>query len=374
MKVYVEMFLDHNLGDDLFLDTLLTRYPNHDFYLELPLGMELNPYFKKYKNLHQLIIPKTYKNKLKKKILEYTFINTLKRAIKYDIYILIGGSLFEVRNKRELFYRFKQYVKYKVYSIFKLKKILLGVNIGPFYSEKGEKIVREILKGFTSITVRDKKSLNYLSKWKLKKENYRYGSDIIFSNKLNSGEIKENKKMLGISIVNSYWDNEKERYIKKMVEIIKLYLNKDEGNKIKLLGFDGGNLMSDRELIEEIYKLLNKNEQRRVKKIIYFPKISVTDFLNEFHECALILGGRFHSIILALKFKKKLLAINYSNKIKNYLIDINAEDLLIDYKELNKISSKKILDKLENIKLFEITNEYQLMSNKHFEYIDQILK
>lgn len=32
MKIYLDAFLSQNLGDDLFLDILLKRYPNHKFY------------------------------------------------------------------------------------------------------------------------------------------------------------------------------------------------------------------------------------------------------------------------------------------------------------------------------------------------------
>ena len=32
MKIFINAFLEGNLGDDIFVDLLLDRYPNHNFY------------------------------------------------------------------------------------------------------------------------------------------------------------------------------------------------------------------------------------------------------------------------------------------------------------------------------------------------------
>ena len=32
MKIYVDAYLAKNLGDDLFVNILIKRYPNHKFY------------------------------------------------------------------------------------------------------------------------------------------------------------------------------------------------------------------------------------------------------------------------------------------------------------------------------------------------------
>lgn len=372
MKIYIEMFLDHNLGDDLFLDTILTRYSEHNFYLELPPEFELNPYFKKYKNLY--INSKSKKKFLKIKFLRwmYTFFYIIINALKYDSYILVGGSLFEIRNKKDYQRKKFQYLKYKIYKFFKVKRILIGSNLGPFYNSESEELIKKILKIFDGITVRDLKSKKYLKKWEIESSKYSYGSDLIFTNK-NFNEIKEDDTILGISIVNSYIDTEKQKkeYTEILIEIIKLYLGDSSENKVKLLGFDGGIIMSDEKLIEEVYKKLTLEEKQRVTKVIYSPKIKLDKYMEEFLECGQIIGGRFHSVILSLKFNKKVVAINYSDKIKNLLEDINAKEILIEYNELNKISPKSILKKLKNI---VIEKEYFQSSENHFFYSDSILK
>lgn len=377
MKVYVEMFLDHNLGDDLFLDTLLERYPNHDFYIELPIGMELNSYFKKYKNLFYTVTKNTKFNKIKKKILEYTFINTIKRAKKYDVYVLIGGSLFEVRNKRDLHYKQRQYLKYKLQSILGIPRVLLGANLGPFFSEKSEKIIKEILKTFNGVSVRDLKSFNYLKKWHYNSSKYILGSDIIFGNKLLLNiQYKEDKKSLGISIVNSYSDTvyQKQMYTKKIQEIIRVYLSQDKENKVKLLGFDGGIVMSDEEIAKKIYSSLNEEERKRVKIVMYNPKINLYDFLKEFLECEFIVGGRFHSVILSLICKKKFVAVNYSEKIENVLSDLKSEKYLVPYVGIEKYSTTDILNLLKTSEKVVLKEDYKKDSEQHFKFLDKILK
>ena len=48
MKIYLESYLAENFGDDLFIQILLERYPNQNFYA---ISDGFNNYNKKYKNL-----------------------------------------------------------------------------------------------------------------------------------------------------------------------------------------------------------------------------------------------------------------------------------------------------------------------------------
>lgn len=375
MKVYVEMFLDHNLGDDLFLDTLLTRYPNHDFYLDLPSGIELNSYFKKYKNLRTNFSKITKGNRIRNILNRCSFFYYIEQCLKYDTQILIGGSIFEIRNKRNFYGRKIQYLGYKIQKLLKLKKILIGCNLGPFYNKKSENITKKILETFDGISVRELKSFKYLQEWKIDEKRYKYGSDIVFSNKNFCYEIdliKIDEKILGISVVNSYSDTSEEKniYIEKIIKTIKLYLKKDKNNRVKLLGFDGGIVMSDEKIIEEIYDSLTLQEKKRVLKVIYSPEILLDKYMEEFLECGQIIGGRFHSVVLALKYNKKIVAINYSNKIKNLLEDIEVKEILVEYNELSKVSPENILNKLKKVSMDE---KYVKNSERHFYYSDMIL-
>ena len=96
--------------------------------------------------------------------------------------------------------------------------------------------------------------------------------------------------------------------------------------------------------------------------------------MKEFLECSKIIGGRFHSIVLALKYNKKVLAINYSDKIKYLLEDIGLINNLIEYKELKNYSVINMLEKLEKSENTTITSQYLDSSNNHFYYSDIILR
>lgn len=78
-KVFIMAYARENVGDDLFIITLLERYKDIDFYIEIK-EMSFAKAFKDYTNL--TIIEKGNEN----------FENKI--AEQYDAYIYIGGSIF----------------------------------------------------------------------------------------------------------------------------------------------------------------------------------------------------------------------------------------------------------------------------------------
>ena len=78
-KILVFAYLRNNVGDDLFVVELLTRYPNHIFYINV-LEEKYGKPFKKYKNA---IIQKVDEENFNGIEIE-----------SYDGFVYIGGSIF----------------------------------------------------------------------------------------------------------------------------------------------------------------------------------------------------------------------------------------------------------------------------------------
>ena len=86
MKIYVDAYFAKNLGDDLFVNILTKRYPNHKFYA---IAENEKGYSKD--NL------KVYSNKYFFKVLKKFQLEKY-LANRYDTVVTIGGSMFMEKN------------------------------------------------------------------------------------------------------------------------------------------------------------------------------------------------------------------------------------------------------------------------------------
>lgn len=81
MQIYVNAYLEKNLGDDLFLKILVDRYKNHKFYA-------ISNTYSSKNNLQ------IYKNTLKMKILNKLGLKEKVYIDSKDISVSIGGSMY----------------------------------------------------------------------------------------------------------------------------------------------------------------------------------------------------------------------------------------------------------------------------------------
>ena len=111
MKVFINAFLEGNLGDDIFVDLLLDRYPNHNFYT---LSSDYLP----TKNL------KVFSNEFFIKVIRKLSLKSL-FANRCDLSVTIGGSMF-MEQKGDATRNF---------SLGKKPYYIMGINFGPYKSQ-----------------------------------------------------------------------------------------------------------------------------------------------------------------------------------------------------------------------------------------------
>lgn len=299
-KIYLNAYLDLNIGDDLMVIHLIENFPNYEFGLYSENESFKVP-FKNYQNL--------------------TFLdsNSKKEFMEISDYILyLGGSIYQIKTNRILLSFIKRLYFLKKSKRKGVKVITLGANFGPYNSNFSEKIVKKILSLHDLIVVRDSDSFEVIKHL----PNTYKSNDIVYDIDIKPhlkrlGETDEGlNQNIGVSIYNSIdpkFDNELLR--NNYIEYINHILSLDNTKKIKLFSFNSG-MEDDSKMASEI---LNRISNERVVSIVYNGDIS--NFLQELSSCETILATRFHSAILSDILGIPFYALSYSNKMTDYLSD-----------------------------------------------------
>lgn len=323
MNVLITAYIANNLGDDLFIYWLCTKYDKHNFYI-------IND--KKYN-----IFP----------ICNLKFIDKNYNFSKdfFDYQIFIGGSIFMQSNNKSIFKQFKNDISKKINDI---PNFIIGANFGPFKNYLFLVLYKKWFKTFKKIIFRDFYSYNL---FKLK--NMDWAPDIVFN--LNFPKLVHDK-MLAISVIK--FDNRtglghynEMLYYNKIRELIIFYMNLDF--KINLFCFCKE--QKDDLAANEILEVFSNETKNKIKITVYDGNIQL--FMNDFLKSSFVIGSRFHSIILALNSNIPIFPICYNlkhiNALKAYNFLGNFSDIqnfhkkdicYIDYNRtiFNNINIKKI--------------------------------
>ena len=356
-KVFLKCICYSNLGDDLFIKTLCSRYSNN-FYFSVSKKCNTDFYLK---NLRLIKLSSLVYKCLRKFEKLAKSINPLDKFIlnKCDIIVSIGGSIFMENKTGKVYYPSEWYLKVnKPYYI-------VGANIGPVYSDKYIEDVRKVLRNSVDSCLRDEYSYNICKDL----SNVRYAPDIIFSLPVKK-YINNEENTVIFSLIDSYKKSVQmknpnpENYEKLIIDLIHFYQEKKF--KIKLFSFckDEG----DEDAINRIYEQLS--DKNNVSK--YFYTGNIEEALDVFSKSKVVIGTRFHANVLGLIMNKVVIPIIYNDKTKNLLVDINFKGVIYDINDLNNynglnLDSKKISYRCDVSKQVK-------ESEKHFQKLDSILK
>lgn len=335
-KIFVDIYLAFNLGDDLFLDILANKYPDTEFTVNY-VGNNYDSFISNYSNVRRR------KYNLKDKVLQKIKIkNTLTDyktiAENYDGIVFIGGSIFRDEEYHEELYkdRMKLILEFKVLN----KPIfVLGANFGPYKSEKFISDYRKFFQMCTDVCFRDKFSYDLFNDM----DNVRYAPDIVFQ--LDVDKYKKNikKDIIGFSIIDVKHKDSlgcyEEEYIESNVRAIERFI--DEGYCCCLMSFckkEGD--------FNAIKKILSKMRMTsRSKVIIYEYNGKLYEAINKISEFKLFVSARFHGNILSQLLRVPVLPVIYSFKTENMLKDINLDSIMIKMNDLKMLEDKEVMKK-----------------------------
>lgn len=344
-KVYLKGYLYFNLGDDLFFHIITKRYENVRFMSLTRFNYNIGKNIK-FVNYNKIkIIDKIIKLfSFKKSNFESSLIKN------NDMVVLIGGSMF-IENHSN--YSNGLFSDNKDYYI-------LGSNFGPYKTNSFYKQYANIFSKAKDVCFRDKYSYNLFKNI----PNIRMASDIAFSLDLSDINIvSEHKVIISIVDVSKKFGNDiKEKYIEKIVDMIKLF--KQKNYSVTLMSFC--KYEGDENAIKEI--ISNSNE----KVDTYFYNGNIKQALEILGRCEIIVGTRFHANILGLIMNKTIIPIAYSDKTINVLNDIGFKGKIFDIRDMESFDVSNITD---NDLSYKLDVSLQVKdSEKHFQELDKILK
>ncbi|MCH5210973.1 MAG: polysaccharide pyruvyl transferase family protein [Oscillospiraceae bacterium] len=318
MKIFLDGYSDHNLGDDLMLFLAAERLSEHEIYIG---GNMPN-------------IENAYKTNAKS---------------GFDCYLKITGSGFKIYNNLGILYRMRDMARERRYA---KTRAALGCNISGFINSAAEKTIRANLRQYDFITVRDSVSFDYIKKNipSVKCEQY---PDIVFSLPDKMIPDVPCEKLLGISVMRGadygHLARVADRYIEKT------------GNGVLLLCFDTGK-ENDVSAAEEIYRL---SQRQNMIEIIKYETVS--GMLSEMKRCGVILGMRFHSCVLSARMNIPFVPIVRSDKadaLLPYVRDIHAPE---------GFDLENVLESILNAGSPDFPAEVFIDAKKHLESFNKFL-
>ena len=279
-KVFILAYSKVNLGDDLFVDILVNKYKNVQFFTRAI--QEKTYIYNKNANLH---------------FKDYTLEDLAQISAKeFDAIGYIGGSIFMERAGG-------------VERIKKLNAIAINCkqnnvpfffissNFGPYKSIEYKREVQKLMRNITDICFRDKQSYETFNKYK----SVRYAPDVVFSyNRL----TRVKKDNVGISVLNFKYRKELKFYQRKYYEVLKNSMINyiKQGKTVTLFSFC--EYEGDEDSIDLIISELPPRYASKVQVERYRGKLD--DFIKKYASMEYFLCSRFHSMVLSAVFKQKV--------------------------------------------------------------------
>lgn len=363
-KVFLHAYMAGNLGDDLMVRILCERYPNTEFLLYAD-----SSYKERYRDLKNV---KVYSpedkiscmvNWLTEKI-KKTDNGMWKLMIKRsECTVHIGGSVF-VQHADD--FKPAYDVDYDLRARSK-KLYVVGANFGPFTHQEYLDAYMELFKKYDGICFRDKYSKNMFEDY----DNIKYAPDVVFNYTMPTR--MENKKQVLFSVISLEERGGKysisqyvEEYYSMLAKMAEYYIK--QGYGVKFVSFCKA--QKDEEAIEIIISRMEEQYRDYASKLYYDMDEKI--IIQAFAESELIVGTRFHSIILGWLAGKKVLPIVYDDKIIHVLEDNNYDF----YIKMNEIIGQNIEEWSEKLIKHEGFYPEKLVqeASEQFIWLDELLR
>lgn len=238
---------------------------------------------------------------------------------------------------------------------------IIGANFGPFKNKYYLHEHKNVFRSAKDVCFRDNYSAGLFSDL----DNVRVAPDIVFGLDVKDYLVKQSKKVF-ISVLNLERRDELkpflEGYERKLAEIIDRYSSCDY--EVVLSSFckaEGDE--------ESVGRVLNMTHGGNVHICRYDGNID--EVLRQISSSEVVIGTRFHAIILGLVFEKKVLPIIYSEKTRNTLNDIGFNGKLIAMHEVSKLDASKLEDYLTK---YDGIDRLRKEAKGHFSQLDEFLR
>jgi len=330
-SMLLQMYLNENFGDDMFLDLIAKRFPKVEFEL---IGNIPQVYVNKYHNVkvYRLNPLRAKLDKLFRYVFHKNIYLDLRQSKNHGV-VILGGSVFMDKPLAKRIY------KTRMNSI-KCGKpfFVIGANFGPAFSQLFVDNYHEFFARCHDVCFRDSISADCFADI----ESVRYQPDVVFNMVKRDEEILRGQ--VGISIIDledgshKTIGNLKSSYEKKMVELIDDILR--GGYCVRLYSFC--NKQGDLRAINRIMGRLSNPNHVNLSSY-YYHDLKLNEFDIDFARNEYIIATRFHSMILGIKNGQKVFPIIYDDKTRSVIKDLNIKNYC-DLKTIDSVTVSQVLE------------------------------
>lgn len=330
-----------NFGDDAILQVLAESLKEIDENFEVT-AISNNP--EKIKQNYGIDSVKRFDFKL-----------IISKMLKTDLFISGGGSLLQdvTSFKSLLYYLFLIFI-----AIFFGKKVYIyAQGIGPINNKWGRILTGFALKRVAVVTVRDKKSQDFLSD--LGVNSVLTGDPVWGINIPEKDEPLLEKSRVNVGIQLRSWSTLSSDKIASIIKALNTCFDVNNTNFILISLQDSLDLETTKEL-EFLMKTINPEMHTNL-----VSDLSVNNAINLISSLDYLVAMRFHAVMVSLKAKVPTMAISYDPKV-----EILSKEFDIPYIKLDDFNQEKLyynLSKMLNDKDTQIERIINILSKKELE-------
>lgn len=315
-----------NVGDDSMLYSLIKEIIDNNPSIRISILFSSSS--------NSPVLPPNSKGKVK--LIKPAFLKVAYEILNSSAVLIGGGThLTEHGDKILSLKRLIRLFLLSIYAKLLGKRIyFLGNGIGPFSTLLGETIAKFTCFLADFITVRDKKSYDYLKKWGYTRTLLSFDFAVLLKEMTDNIKHLKNKKIIGLSVTPffSIYHNNFEKdimLVDKIANILEYCLENEKQTEIHLFIFHGGSRNSDIWITKLLQKRLKKNIQikTRVKIIDYNP--DPIKILAHVGECDIFIGTKYHSLVFAYINNLPMLVINYHPKCQNFAEEVGLPEFAV---------------------------------------------
>lgn len=340
MRILLDAYFDNNFGDDLFADTLLSRYPEALFYAfwkKTPSSV-----LKRAAGFRNLVIlPENC---------------IMQGGWPFDAYVMIGGDVLPDGVDYTSRIACMEHVKKHGGFV-----AMLGFSL---YENYGEKTVRD-LKCMAAladvIVIRDYYSAKRFEGL-VPDADVTAAADMAFA----VPRIKHEKKkdILGIIPRRRLYSPEEEymTYCRGQALLANTYLRQYPTARVRFLAYSTGEY-DDRVTVRDIIAQMGENE-RRIEQVSYEGNIDA--FCTAISECSALIPTRFHGLVFALINRQPFVPVPYEVKLTQLLDELGYMGMRIPYGK--QLTQDEAMQAVEGLWQFGVSLERLQTYEKKAEY------
>lgn len=316
-KLFLYAYDRRNLGDDLFVEHIAGRYPNAQLYIWS--GAENEATYGSIPNLKRIDPDSRLVQLLRK--LRPSLVARYRAWLenRCDAVVYIGGSIFmEYPNWEQICTWWDYEAKNRPFYV-------LGANFGPYHTEAYRQKMEDIFCNCRDVCFRDKYSASLFSGV------VRQAPDILFGYPM--PQVDVNPEQVFLSVIDCEGRDEAhdlsrfdEGYVRRMAELLKQLLA--EGKQPILASFC--QVEGDERGIRKILDALGGREGIR---ILRYNGTNRKEMVTVLAQSGLVVGTRFHAVVLALAAGRPVIPVLYSDKTKHMLEDLGFDGTVYDLRE-----------------------------------------